>query len=238
MQEIAIPTHTDGKYQKRIGYIVDQIRSVNDLFDMPVRFRDNDDLALTAIREAAEAVNVTIPSTFEPEQVKDRVARITTTIKRKQRAAAWPSIALWSEIAGAEQTAYIKEGARTPVGIGSAKPGELGSEEFWDSAAARRIKEAKEAVPEMYVWGSGFYRLIAAGKITEAEIAPYRKWSRWSMEKLYGPEKTDRIIEEKLRHGLSVAQDEDPSPERREEMRIECERLTKRLAGNIGVGRR
>ena len=233
MQEISIQTHTDGKYQQRIRYIVDQVRTVNGLFDMPERFDGNSDLALDAIREAAEAVNVTIPSTFSPEQVKDRVLRITTAVKRKQRFATWPSIAMWSEISEKEQDRYIKDGKKHAAVTDSPKAGEWGSPEYWEGLEAKRIREGTEAVPETYVWGSGYHRLIASGQITEADIQPYRKWSRYSMEKLYGPEETEAFIEEKVRHGLSVAQDEDPSPQRREQMRGECERLTEKLAKQI-----
>ena len=231
-----IPQVTDAKYGQRIGYIIGEINDVNAIFPMPAHFRENDLLALRFTAEAAEAVNSTIPSTFTPEEVKDRVNRITTTIKRKQRSQGWPSIALWNEAAEAEEQVYRKRETQASKPQ-APQPGEFGSPEFSEGLEAKRIKEGKEAVPETYVWGSGYHRLIASGQITEDDIQPYRKWSRWSMEQLYGPEKTDRLIEEKIRHGLSVAKDDDPSPQRREQMQRECERLTQKLGKQMSAYR-
>lgn len=173
-------------YETRITIARDWVANLIARYERPAHLAH--DKAKLELADMAEDANATIPARLTPEQFRSTLDKAARTIRAKNRTRSWPTIALVCQA--------IRENLPPPETHDQANnaPASLNPDKSL-TINANRIKQGLP-VSDSYLWGRLAHELLKATDITQDQINSYRNAHRQNLTAIYGPEKTQHILED------------------------------------------
>lgn len=170
------------KYEERIHIVRDAITSFLARYSPPKSATEESMAAnFTGI---CEAINKRISANLNKDQFNTRIAQILDAVADKHETNAWPI-----------QSEFVKAIERTSKAAEPSRHPETNTQQHDLTINANRIKQGLP-VSDSYLWGRLAHELLKATDITQDQINSYRNAHHQNLTAIYGPEKTQHILED------------------------------------------